>query len=143
MSISSITSKSVYVFIQFLHLKLDLELDNFQDCISASTFKLKWNFEHCIEVRFASFLSGGFTTMAVINPLERKLAKRTSVCTAQIKEVSTSFLLCWFSVSALKWFYQTKSWYIPPLCTDQKQISLRKVSQQKLGTVLEIRLLKK
>jgi hypothetical protein len=32
------------------------------------------------EVRFASFLSGGFTTMAVINPPERKLAKCTSVC---------------------------------------------------------------
>ena len=33
----------------------------------------------CTEVRFASFLSGGFTTMAVINPLERKLVKRISV----------------------------------------------------------------
>ena len=33
----------------------------------------------CTEVRFASFLSGGFTTMAVINPPERKLAKCTSV----------------------------------------------------------------
>ena len=33
----------------------------------------------CTEVRFASFLSGGFTTMAVINSLERKLVKRTSV----------------------------------------------------------------
>ena len=31
------------------------------------------------EVRFSSFLSGGFTTMAVINPPESKLAKRTSV----------------------------------------------------------------
>ena len=31
------------------------------------------------EVRFASFLSGVFTTMAVINPPERKMAKRTSV----------------------------------------------------------------
>ena len=31
------------------------------------------------EVGFANFLSGGFTTMAVINPPERKLAKRTSV----------------------------------------------------------------
>ena len=31
------------------------------------------------EVRFAGFLSGGYTTMAVINPSERKLAKRTSV----------------------------------------------------------------
>ena len=34
---------------------------------------------HGIEVRFASFLSGGFTTMAVISPPKRKLAKRTSV----------------------------------------------------------------
>ena len=33
----------------------------------------------CSEVHFASFLSGGITTMAVINPLERKLKKRTSV----------------------------------------------------------------
>ena len=33
----------------------------------------------CTEVRFASFLSGEFTTMAVINPSERKMAKRTSV----------------------------------------------------------------
>ena len=37
------------------------------------------NFWHCTEVRFTSFLSGGFTTLAVINPPERKLAKRTSV----------------------------------------------------------------
>ena len=34
---------------------------------------------HFTEVRFASFLSGGFTNMAVINPPERKVAKRTSV----------------------------------------------------------------
>ena len=33
----------------------------------------------CTEVRFADFLPGGFTTMAVINPLERKLAKLTCV----------------------------------------------------------------
>ena len=33
----------------------------------------------CTEVRFASFFSGGFTTMAVINPPENKLAKYTSV----------------------------------------------------------------
>ena len=34
----------------------------------------------CTEVRFASLLSDGFTAMAVIiNPPERKLAKRTSV----------------------------------------------------------------
>ena len=33
----------------------------------------------CSEVHFASFLSSGFTTMAVMNPLEKKLEKRTSV----------------------------------------------------------------
>ena len=33
----------------------------------------------CTEVRFASFPSGGFTTMAVLNQPKRKLAKRTSV----------------------------------------------------------------
>ena len=31
------------------------------------------------EVRFASFFPGGFTTMAVMNPPERKLANNTSV----------------------------------------------------------------
>ena len=42
----------------------------------------------CKEVRFASFLSGGFTTMAVINPRERKLAKRTSVqCLKLVKNI--------------------------------------------------------
>ena len=33
----------------------------------------------CTDVRFASLLSGGFTTMAVIDPPEKKLAKRTSL----------------------------------------------------------------
>ena len=36
---------------------------------------------YCTEVRFASLLSGGFSTMAVTNSPEKKLAKRTSVCT--------------------------------------------------------------
>ena len=31
------------------------------------------------ELRYVSLLSGGFTTMAVINPPEKKLAKPTSV----------------------------------------------------------------
>ena len=34
---------------------------------------------HFTEVHFASFFSSGFTTMAVINQPENKLAKRTSV----------------------------------------------------------------
>ena len=33
----------------------------------------------CTEVRFVRFLSGGFTTMAVINPPDWKLANHTSV----------------------------------------------------------------
>ena len=36
-------------------------------------------FTRSAQVRFASFLSDGFTTMAVINPPEKKLAKCTSV----------------------------------------------------------------
>ena len=32
----------------------------------------------CTEVRFATFLSDAFTTMAVMNPPEKKLEKRTS-----------------------------------------------------------------
>ena len=37
------------------------------------------------KVRFASFLSGKFTAMAVINPPERNLAKRTSVQWTAVK----------------------------------------------------------
>ena len=33
----------------------------------------------CTEVRFSSFFSGGFITAIVVNPPERKLAKRMSV----------------------------------------------------------------
>ena len=33
----------------------------------------------CTEVRFASFLFGGFITAIVVNPPERKLAIRTSM----------------------------------------------------------------
>ena len=45
----------------------------------------------CTEVRFASFLSGGFITAIEVNPLERKLAKRTSVqCSGAI-----SICLAW------------------------------------------------
>ena len=34
---------------------------------------------HCTEVRLVSFFSGDLTTMAVINPPEKKLENRTSV----------------------------------------------------------------
>ena len=35
--------------------------------------------QYCTEVRFASFLSGGFITAIAVKPPERKVAKRTSV----------------------------------------------------------------
>ena len=35
--------------------------------------------QDCTEVGFVRFLSGGFTTMAVMNPPEKKLAKDNSV----------------------------------------------------------------
>ena len=46
-----------------------------------SPFYLLWDdiLGHCTEVGFACFLSGGFITAIVVNPPERKLAKRTSV----------------------------------------------------------------
>ena len=34
---------------------------------------------HSTEVRFSSFFSGGFITSIVVNPAERKLAKRTII----------------------------------------------------------------
>ena len=44
----------------------------------------------CTEVRFASFLSVGFITMAVINPPDWKLANRNSV---QYLEVQYEYIL--------------------------------------------------
>ena len=37
------------------------------------------NFDQCTEVHFSSFFSGGFITAIIVNPPERKLAKRTSL----------------------------------------------------------------
>ena len=53
---------------------------------------------HCTEVRFASFLSGGFITAIVVNPPERKLAKRTSV-----KWYATSVLVSHFKLFIAKY----------------------------------------
>ena len=55
-------------------------------------------------MHFASFLSGGFTTMAVINPTEKKLANPTSVrwlrssslASSRTKEVDFVFSLHYF-----------------------------------------------
>ena len=52
----------------------------------------------CTEVRYASLLSGGFTTVAVINPLEKKLANRTSVQCFEKKPL-------WISALSWRYFY--------------------------------------
>jgi hypothetical protein len=44
---------------------------------------------HRTEVRFASFLSGGFATMAVANPPERKLTKHISVHRRAFKNLAS------------------------------------------------------
>ena len=58
------------MYIIILTLKYDLG-EKFQIILFDSV--------HCTEVCFVSFLSGGFTTLAVTNPPEMKLAKHTSV----------------------------------------------------------------
>ena len=46
----------------------------------------------CTEVRFASFLSGGFTTMAVINQPERKLADASMCIVLKLIRLSVGIL---------------------------------------------------
>ena len=43
------------------------------------SFKSGLVFKQCTEVRLATFLSGGFLTAIVVNPLERKQEKRSSL----------------------------------------------------------------
>ena len=47
--------------------------------VKINRLRLGLQLRNCTEVRFASFLSGGFITAILVNPPERKLAKRTSV----------------------------------------------------------------
>ena len=47
--------------------------------LSGQTFKLKYNFDHCTEEHFASFLSCRFITAILVNPQERQQANCTSV----------------------------------------------------------------
>ena len=50
-------------------------------------------------MRFASFISGGLTTMAVINQPERKLAKRISVqwgeMISEVPDLNLNFFTCY------------------------------------------------
>ena len=53
--------------------------------------KLCKTLNHCTEVRFAGFLSSRFITAIVVNPPERKLAKRTSVKWSKFSEQKLGF----------------------------------------------------
>ena len=55
-----------------------------------SSFRISLNSPHCTEVHFASLFSCWFITAIVVNPPERKLAKRTSVQCCS-KSTSSSF----------------------------------------------------
>ena len=61
----------------------------FKKQCNLKAFSVSWGYCYliqCTEMCFASFLSSGFTTITVIDPLESKLAKRTSVqCTVYLK----------------------------------------------------------
>ena len=47
--------------------------------------RTRWYFWKCTEVRFASFLSGGFITTVLANPQERNLATQKSVWRATLE----------------------------------------------------------
>ena len=64
--------------IRCLFCNTELETEKTLD-IHVALVHEKQNFRQCTEVRFASFFSGGFTTMVVMNPPEKKLEKRTAV----------------------------------------------------------------
>ena len=75
-----------------------------------------WHFLESIqytEVHFASFLSDGSTTMAVMNPPEKELEKCTSVrCCAFLWKL---FSCHSFSISICTWFLKSSSsqnWYL-------------------------------
>ena len=59
----------------------------------------------CTEVRFGSFLSGGLITAIVVNPPEKKLAKRTSVqCAVAVWSVASRRSKISMSMSSRKTF---------------------------------------
>ena len=79
--------------------------------------------QQCTEVRFASFLSGGFITAIVVNPPERKLAKSTSV------QWSMSYYGCHALNMLLKTWAQ--SWCQVCLWTMSDMVKYRAVSFKK------------
>ena len=116
-------------------------------------FRIKWqvSVHHFTEVRFDSFLSGGFTTMVVINPLDWKLANRTSVhLVVDKRKIALSSSIWWnneyifwqggiswrwshFVLSKLLIYIVTSLFKLSGL-SDMKLHFLRTIGQQSLGT---------
>ena len=64
-------------------------------------------------MRFAIFLSGGFTAMAVITSQERKLAKRTSVqCVPRCVARLSNQMFLRFSSSMHTFFYISRAYIL-------------------------------
>ena len=81
-------------WIELPHNRLQTLLEVLRITLSCFQYKVTWitdlsrcKVRQCTDVRFACFLSGGFTNMEVINPPERKLAKRTFVCNGKTTEI--------------------------------------------------------
>ena len=73
---------SVYLYLTINSIITPLLNRHFPEFLGSSTVwqnEIAMSSAPCTKVRFASFLSDGFTTMAAINPPERKLSKCTSV----------------------------------------------------------------
>ena len=84
---------------------IDFSVSNFYDLVDCGYFHRQHPVLPCyvyararskqFTMHFDSFLSGEFTTMAVLNPPERKLAKRTSVhCTASQPDAAAASIPC-------------------------------------------------
>ena len=78
------TNSLIYLSDMWIHFKLiraTIWPTNPRSCMdfAEENTACQWCGCHCTEVRFASFLSDGFTNITVINPPEKKLAKCTSV----------------------------------------------------------------
>ena len=75
--------QEVVVSVLFYSLNRDKNSGQPSQLKTVSGLKFKAFFQlnmiHYTEVRFAGFFSGGFITAIVVNPPERRLAKRTSV----------------------------------------------------------------
>ena len=85
-------------------IALSLKVSKFQNEFMKLLFLPKYEQQiarisalYCTEVHFASFLSRQFITAIVVNPPERKLAKRTSVYRLTLHITITTMLYAHFS----------------------------------------------